>query len=130
MVWVCGGNSFILRRAMAQSGFDEVITDLLASDKVVYGGYSAGACVMAPTLLGIDLCDDPEVVPQSYHTEIIWDGLGLVDYSIVPHYKSNHPESPLLDETVTFLEDRGMPFKTLRDGEAIIINGDTTELVQ
>jgi len=128
-VWVCGGNSFILRRAIAQSGFDEAITDLLAADEIVYGGFSAGACVVTPSLMGIDLCDDPEVVPEGYQEEVIWDGLGLVDYSIVPHYKSDHPESAVLDETATFLEDRGMPFKTLRDGEVIVVDGESEELL-
>lgn len=130
LVWVCGGNSFILRRAMRQSGFDDVITDMLAMDEIIYGGYSAGACVMAPTLLGIDLCDDPEIVPKGYDSEIIWEGLGLIDYSIVPHYKSDHPESKLLDETVFFLEDQNMPFRTLHDGEALLIEDDRIELLQ
>jgi len=38
LVWVMGGNSFILRRAMRQSGFDGVIRDLLAADAIAYGG--------------------------------------------------------------------------------------------
>lgn len=130
LVWARGGNSFILRRAMQQSGFDEIIVDMLANDEVVYGGYSAGACVMTPTLLGIDLCDDPNIVPEGYNQEIIWNGLGLVDYSIVPHYKSDHPESAMLDETVYFLEDRGIPFKTLCDGEALLVIDDQAEFLQ
>lgn len=130
LVWVRGGNSFVLRRAMRQSGFDEIIVDMLAGDEIVYGGYSAGACVMTPTLLGIDLCDDPNIIPEGYDQEIIWDGLGLVDYSIVPHYKSDHPESAVLDETAYFLEDRGMPHKTLRDGEALLVVDDQVEFLQ
>jgi dipeptidase E len=39
-VWVNGGNSFILRRAMKQSGFDRIIKDALAHDALVY------ACLM------------------------------------------------------------------------------------
>src|SRR3982751_6681067 len=38
LVWVMGGNSFVLRRAMRQSGFDTIIRDLLEDDRIAYGG--------------------------------------------------------------------------------------------
>ena len=45
--WVCGGNSFVLRRAFYLSGFDEILWKLARQDGgLTYGGYSAGACVM------------------------------------------------------------------------------------
>jgi len=47
LVWVRGGNSFILRRAMLASGFDAAARPLIESEWLVYGGYSAGA-VVAP----------------------------------------------------------------------------------
>jgi len=46
-VWVCGGNVFVLRRAMHDSGFDNAIRERLKKDNIVYGGYSAGSCVLA-----------------------------------------------------------------------------------
>ena len=120
LVWVRGGNSFVLRRAMVQSGFDEIIKDLLKGNSMVYGGYSAGVCVITPTLKGTELVDDPNVVPEGYGKEIIWDGVGLVDYCFAPHYKSDHPESSLVDKMVEYFVKNKMPFKTLRDGEVII----------
>ncbi|WP_446216225.1 Type 1 glutamine amidotransferase-like domain-containing protein [Micromonospora sp. IBHARD004] len=42
LIWVRGGNPFILRRAMTPTGTDEILRELLAEDRVVYGGYSAG----------------------------------------------------------------------------------------
>src|SRR5688572_16095568 len=45
LIWVRGGNVFVLRRAFKQSGADTVITELLQQDKVVYGGSSAGVVV-------------------------------------------------------------------------------------
>ena len=38
LVWVLGGNTFVLKRAYEQSGFDFVIKEMLFSDKIVYGG--------------------------------------------------------------------------------------------
>ncbi|TCJ32618.1 hypothetical protein [Parafrankia sp. BMG5.11] len=38
LVWVRGGNVFVLRRAFRQSGADGVIPELVNGDAVVYGG--------------------------------------------------------------------------------------------
>ena len=59
LLWVIGGNTFVLRRAMAQSGLDRFLIEYRNSDGLVYGGYSAGICVLAPTLRGIDLVGRP-----------------------------------------------------------------------
>jgi len=121
LVWVRGGNSFVLRRAMKQSGFDKVIVDMLKNDEIVYGGYSAGVCVLAPSLIGLDLVDDKDTVPDKYGKEIIWDGLKIIDYSFAPHYKSDHPESEMVNKQVDYLIENKILFKALRDGEVIII---------
>lgn len=120
LVWVTGGNAFVLRRAMKQSGFDDVIIDMLAWDEIVYGGFSSGAVVAAPTLRGIDLMDEVDAVPPGYDPEPVWDGLGLIDYSIIPHFRSPHPESAAAERTVRHLCSRGMRYRALRDGEVII----------
>jgi dipeptidase E len=120
LVWVMGGNAFVLRRAMKQSGFDDVITDMLERDEIVYGGFSAGAVVAAPTLRGIELMDDATEVPAGYDPETVWDGLGLIDYSIVPHFRSPHPESAAAERAVRHMCSRGMRYRALRDGEVIV----------
>ena len=122
LVRVIGGNTFVLRRALRQSGLDSVLLDYrstLASG-LVYGGYSAGSVVVTPTLRGIDLMDDPHLVPDGYQPEVIWDGLGLINYSIVPHYRSDHPETAMAEQAVAYLRAHALPFRTLRDGEVII----------
>lgn len=124
MVWVVGGNAFVLRRAMKQSGFDDVITGMLERDEIVYGGYSAGAVVAAPSLEGIHLMDDPDDVPPGYDPETVWDGLGLIDHAIVPHYRSPHPETAAADRAVRHLVGRGLRYRALRDGEAIVWTED------
>jgi dipeptidase E len=120
LVWVTGGNAFILRRAMKQSGFDDVIIDMLERDAIVYGGFSAGAVVAGPCLEGIHLMDDPDETPAGYDIEPVWDGLGLIDHTIVPHYRSPHTESAAADRAVRHLMGRGLRYRALRDGEVII----------
>jgi dipeptidase E len=104
------------------SGFDEIIKKFHRYNKnIVYGGYSAGVCILGPTLKGIHLVDDPSQKPygEQYHT--IWEGLDILDYVIAPHYKSDHPESKDIDKVVEYLIESRVPYKTLRDGEVIII---------
>jgi len=127
LVWAMGGNSFILRRAMAQSGFDTVITDLLRRDAIVYGGFSAGAVVAAPSLQGIELMDDPNEIPPGYGAEVVWQGLGLIDYAIVPHFRSHHPESAAAQAAANHLAKRKLPFRALRDGEVIVHIGKASD---
>lgn len=122
--WVRGGNVFLLRRAFRQSGFDTIISKLLKEDAVAYGGFSAGICILAPSLRGIELVDPKDAVSEGYDSEVIWDGLGLLDYAIAPHYKSDHPESADIDKCVDYFKKNGIAYKTLRDGEAILIDGD------
>ena len=122
LVWVRGTNVFVLRRAMKQSGFDKLITELLKNDKIAYGGYSAGACVMGSTLHGLELVDNAYVAPEGYENEIVWDGLDILPYAFAPHYKSDHPESSMIDEVVEYFEKHHIPYRALRDGEAILIN--------
>jgi len=120
LVWATGGNTFLLRRAMRQSGFDTLIREFLDDDKLVYGGYSAGACVACPDLRGIDLMDEPDNVAEGYDPAVIWEGLNLIPFHLVPHYDSDHPESALAEKSVAFMLDQAMPYRTMRDGDVLI----------
>lgn len=119
-LWVIGGNTFVLRQAFHQSGLDEMLVDSTL-EPLLYAGYSAGACVIAPTLKGIHLADDPEVHPPGYPDEILWEGLNLIPYCIVPHYQSEHPESPTMNSVVRYYLENKIPFVVLRDGEDLMI---------
>ena len=121
LVWAVGGNTFLLRRAFAQSGLDDILKRRLTDDSLVYGGWSAGAVIAGPTLRGIDLMDEPTVIVDGYQAAPIWDGLGLVGYAIVPHFESNHPESPDAARCAAYYTEQGIVHRKLRDGEVIIV---------
>lgn len=128
LVWVIGGNAFVLRRAMRASGFDGVIHGLLAQDSLVYGGYSAGAIVTAPTLRGLDLMDDPTV--GTFGDEVIsYEGLNLFPKSVVPHVASGHRDSAGADKAAAWLTEQGKPFVALQDGQVIVVDGERTVLL-
>ena len=128
-IWVRGANVFVLRRAMKQSGFDDLLIELLKNDKIAYGGYSAGACVLGSTLRGLDLVDDCKIAPEGYSKETIWDGLGILPYAVAPHYKSDHPESSMVDEAIEYFKENNIPYKALHDGEVICMNGSTVSIL-
>lgn len=120
-IWVCGGNSFVLRQAMRLSGFDCALKEFVSDGvNMLYGGYSAGICVLGPTLKGIDIMDDAFEQPYGEH-ETIWDGLGIVEYTIVPHFQSDHPEAAAADRALAYMQGVGVAVRPLRDGEVIII---------
>lgn len=120
LVWVLGGNAFLLMRALRRSGFAEIIREMLAADTISYGGFSAGAVVAAPTLRGIDLMDDPTQLADGYPKEVVWEGMGLVDFSIVPHYRSEHPEAPAAEKAVAYMNANQLPYRALSDGEVFV----------
>jgi len=121
IIWVRGGNCFVLRQAMKLSGFDNILKNLAEKNvDILYGGDSAGICVLAPTLKGIDLIDDLTQRPYGKQIGTIWEGLGILNYSIIPHYNSDHPESKDTDKTVRYMIKNKILFKVLEDGEVII----------
>lgn len=128
-VWVNGGNTFVLRRAMKYSGFDKIISERILDNTIVYGGFSAGVVLLYKDLHGLDIIDDPNEISEGYDKEIVWEGLDLINFAIAVHYDSDHPESDMMDQEIEFYKTNSIPYKTLRDGEVIIINGGSFEKV-
>jgi dipeptidase E len=86
-VWVAGGNVHYLRYAMAASGFDQIIGQLLDGG-LVYAGYSAGAMVAGPNLEKFESDDELNDIPV-----VTDEGLGLIEEIIVPHWeREDHRE--------------------------------------
>jgi dipeptidase E len=128
-VWVRGGNVFTLRAALAKSGLDRVIVETLRRDGLVYAGYSAGACVLAPSLAGLERVDSVEEAAVIY-SEITVDGLNILDRPVVPHLRSpDHPDTEALAEVARHYERTGQPYWALRDGQAIVVDHGQPRIV-
>lgn len=123
MVWINGGNTFILRRAMKLSGMDVAIVDLLRRDEIVYAGFSAAAVIISQSLHGLEAVDDPHDVPAGYPAEIEWSGLGILPFAIVVHHQSDHSESAAVEKEIEHYKRSSIPYRTLRDGEAFVVRG-------
>ncbi|GAB3928983.1 hypothetical protein GCM10011575_13870 [Microlunatus endophyticus] len=125
-VWVRGGNVFVLRMALARSGLDQILIEHTTQDRLVYAGYSAGPCVLAPSLAGLERCDPTDPCIVAYGS-VRFDGLGVLDRPFVPHLDSpGHPESSMLGEVAAAYGAAGQAYWALKDGQALVIQGDRT----
>ncbi|HVS78964.1 MAG TPA: Type 1 glutamine amidotransferase-like domain-containing protein [Candidatus Saccharimonadales bacterium] len=130
-IWLAGGNVFLLRRALNYSGIDKYLGDAVRKNEVILGGESAGAIIMGPTLKYSETEeneDSPFYTPRPYQKETIWEGLDLVSYVPVPHYKTAGYIG--IDEYIEKLEKTKIPYKKMTDNQAIIINGDKEEFLK
>ena len=116
-ICVIGGNVFILREAMKYSGFDKYLKEISKKDNYLYIGYSAGGCVLSQNLDIYKKVDDP--VDFYNKGKIIYDGIGLIDYQFIPHYKSNYHKAYLIDEIVDTCKKENIKYKALKDGEYV-----------
>ncbi|MBT4445968.1 type 1 glutamine amidotransferase-like domain-containing protein [archaeon] len=122
-VFINGGNTFILRQAMRISGFDKILTELKEQNAdFLYAGYSAACCILAADMRGLQIVDDPNDHPYKEIQETIFEGLGFLDYMILPHFNSNHPEAEDISKEVQYCKQNKIPYKTLNDGDVIIID--------
>jgi dipeptidase E len=114
LIWVIGGNTFILRHEMRRSGFDKIINDVL-EDGVVFGGDSAGAAVAGTDLHGIEIADDAR-----FAESVIWKGLALTPHFILPHADN------------TMFADMADAIRTQRsnDPSLVILNDDQAWVVR
>lgn len=119
-VYVTGGNTFVLRQAMKISGFDEIILSL-KNTNFLYIAYSAGVCVLCPSLKPYAIVDDPNDHPYHQIDHTIWEGLDILPFAFQPHYTSNHPESDKVHEEVKYCIENKILFKAYKDGEVLII---------
>lgn len=130
--WLAGGNTFILRRALRQSGLELLLGDWVRQNKVVLGGESAGALIVGPTLDGSqmeDTSDSPDFVPKGYNKKIIWEGLDYINYVPVPHYK-DEDYGPAIDRYLEYLNSRLIPYKVMTNDQVIVVDGTKMEFLK
>jgi dipeptidase E len=128
-LWVRGGNVFTLRAALAASSADHAIRALLAQDALVYAGYSAGPCVLGPSLEGLERLDDPLDAVTAYGVDAPTDGLGVLDQRVVPHLGGDHPEGQALAAVAEEFRQAGLPYLFLADGQALLVDGEASLIV-
>lgn len=124
ILWINGGNAFILRKAMRQSGLDVLLPNLLAQDAILYAGFSAAAVIASDDLRGLTPSAASHVHLNEYDDGLLWEGLRITPAAIVVHYDSDHPGSQQAAEEAEYYRQNGIAYRVLRDGEALVIDGE------
>lgn len=123
VIMVGGGNTSYLMSQIRKSGLAAVLPALLETR--VYVGISAGSMVTAPKL-------KQKEMQRLYEEPIVDDdtneGLGLVDFLVVPHMNSPHfpRAAELIDEVAKGID---MPMYAIDDQTAIKVVDGKTEVV-
>jgi len=121
LVWVLGGNTFMLRSEMRRTGLDKFLKDLVENG-MVYCGESAGAIVAGSTLEGTETADEPGLAD-----EIILEGIGLIDKVIVPHADS----ADFVEYATSMRKKYGESMEVIyiNDDQALAVNDGQQEIV-
>jgi len=122
IIWVGGGNMYYLRYLLQITKADKIIKKLVTSGKV-YCGWSAGGCVVGPTLLDGENMDDISKAP-----ELIYDGINLVDFVMIPHI-DNEYFSNQAKEWSKKLEGRKIKTVQLMDNQAIVVEDNSIRII-
>lgn len=130
LIFVFGGNYFVLRRAFALSGFDNKLIRDLKNDKYVYAGGSAGSMIATPSLQYYD--DDKQKInmtPAGYSSDIIMDGLNLINLYLIPHANNiDHKEKT--KKYSHNVEISGNKYLLLNDSDVFVVDGEKEEVLR
>ena len=113
VLFVGGGNSFRLVKAVREFGLIEPVRRRVAAGELSYMGSSAGTNMACPTIRTTN--DMPIVQPDSF------DAFNLIPFQINPHYVDADPTSTHMGETRMdrireFLEENDVAVLGMREG--------------
>jgi dipeptidase E len=114
-LYMCGGNTFFILKAIRESGFDKLITKFVRRGGV-YVGVSAGSIIPGPdiSVAGFGSEGDPNDVNLQDLT-----GLQLVPFTVFPHFKPHQQE-----EGQAFQKTVDCPVISLTDEQAVIVTNE------
>lgn len=119
VVVVHGGNTFFLMKHVRESGFDRVIKAFVERGGL-YVGISAGSMIAGSSIDSIS----SEEGDKNFVGLTDLTGLNFVDMIISPHYIE--ADEPAI---VEFEKKIGKTVTRLRDGEAVLVRDDKSEIM-
>ncbi len=118
-----GGNTFFLLEQIQKSGCAEVIRQLVKNG-MPYIGSSAGSIVAGPDIYPLRRLDDYDISHMSS-----FEGLGLVDFVVFPHWGSDHFKEMYLNKRLDINYNDDHKYVLLTDNQYIEIDGDTMRFI-
>lgn len=117
-----GGNTFHLMHWLKESGLVGLLPELLKTR--VYAGISAGSCIAGPTIYN----SVQNLFGEEYELEIK-EGLGLVDFQIIPHLNSPYFNRIRKENLEVASKDLKESVYAIDDNSAILVDNDKIEAV-
>ena len=112
-IFIAGGNSFYL---LQQLKIKDVLQELIDfANKKIYVGSSAGSCIDCPSIDYVEKLDDKSQAPLLDNL----NAMNLVDFYILPHYKSKEKYTNLADDIEK--EYNNYKFVKLSNEQAIVV---------
>lgn len=123
-ICLSGGNTFYLLEKIQQSGFKQVVHDLV-TEGTIYIGTSAGSVVAGPDIYPTYKIDSLEKAPNLQgHT-----GLELVDFVVLPHWGSSHFKDLYLNHRLEHTYTNDHKLILLTDHQYIHVQGDYYRII-
>ena len=117
-IFVSGGNCFYL---LQQLKIKDVLQELIEfANNKIYIGTSAGACIACPSIDYLEKLDDKSQAQSLNNCK----AMDLVDFYILPHYKSKEKYTKLADEIEN--EYKNYKFIKLSNEQAVIVEYDNS----
>ena len=123
LIYISGGNTFYLLQELEKSGAKTIILEQVKGGKP-YIGESAGSIIMAPN---ISYAKDMDVAEKDAPQLKSFEGLKLVDFYPLPHYKSFPFEEVTEKMLVKYAKLR---LKPITNQQALFVNGNQTTLIE
>ncbi|MEO6728747.1 MAG: Type 1 glutamine amidotransferase-like domain-containing protein [Candidatus Dojkabacteria bacterium] len=122
-IFVGGGNIFLLSYWMNKTGAKEIIKGLVLNNKVIYGGASAGAVFTMKDISFCDSLDEPTLAKERIN-----NGLGLLDFVLLPHW--NNPEMQTEIENIDKnFKEQGTKTYRITDDQALFTDSTKVEVI-
>jgi len=119
VIHVEGGNTFYLLKAIRETGFAEILKDLL-NDGKVYIGASAGSYIMCPSIEVADWDD----TGRSRFEVTDFSSLNYVPFLLKVHYKDEQAQ-----KVIDKMQNLKYPLRILRDGQGILVEDGKYEFI-
>ncbi len=124
VIYVSGGNTFYLLEKIKESHFDKVVKDYVKKGKI-YIGTSAGSIVAGPDIYPVYYLDAAKEAKKLKN----YKGMGLVDFTILPHWGSKHFRKRYLDQRLKHIYKIGYKLILLNDNQYVSIIDDNYKII-
>lgn len=122
MIYVTGGNTFFLLQELKRTKADVIIREEVKAGKL-YIGESAGAMVTSENIEYVSEMDSVDKATSLNN----YDALGIVDFSVVPHYTNIH----FGKATKRMIDKYSSTFSLcpITNSQAILVEGDKIKTI-